>query len=196
MIVGLFTKLFGGDFLNYIYTSDHGTIIAERSDPRKSFTYDHGKWEASYKAMCQEKSTKLLSSAALLKQLADGTNPKAQAKPTALDGITPLDVDATTAEPGSPPMASDWINKPAPTKPQAASSATQKQPSVAKVLPGKLLLPPQPVQPFVAKLHSLKLMSPTQQLSGNEVLTAMKQQQDRAACQLHVQHGIPLNKLV
>ena len=39
-------------------------------------------------------------------------------------------------------------------------------------------------------------MSPAQQLSGNEVLTAMKQQQDRAACQLHVQHGIPLNKLV
>lgn len=50
MIVGLFTKLFGGDFLNYIYTSDHRTIIAEISDPKKSFTYDHGKWEASYKS--------------------------------------------------------------------------------------------------------------------------------------------------
>ena len=44
----------------------------------------------------------IVSSAALLKQLADGTDPKAQAKPTALDGITPLDVDATTADPGSP----------------------------------------------------------------------------------------------
>ena len=93
-----------------------------------------------------------------------------------------------------PTMASDWTNKPAPTKPQAASLATQKQPSVAKVPPAKLLLPPQPVQSSAAKLHSSKLMSPTQQLSGKEVLTAMKQQQDRAACQLYVQQG-PYQKI-
>ena len=82
IIVDLLAKLFGEDFLDYVYTANHGTVVAELSDPRKSFTYDHELWEATYEATCQEQSiNNPVSSADSLKQLANGTSAASNSSP-------------------------------------------------------------------------------------------------------------------
>ena len=78
-MVDLFVRLFGEDYLSYIYTPEHGSQIVDTSDPRKSFEYDHEQWEASFQTACQERSENLKpanTSAYLLKQLA--SQPQAQ----------------------------------------------------------------------------------------------------------------------
>ena len=44
VIIELFTKIFGQDYLEYAYSKDHGTVLQEGSDPRKQFIYDHDAW--------------------------------------------------------------------------------------------------------------------------------------------------------
>ena len=44
VIVDLFKQLFGEDFLDYVYTTAHGTVVAEHSHPREHFFYDHDQW--------------------------------------------------------------------------------------------------------------------------------------------------------
>lgn len=92
VIVDLFVKLFGEDYLNYTYSKDHGTQVTEVSDPRRSFIYDHDKWEESFETVCQERAVSLQArrSASLLKQLADTTVKQPEAESNDLDGVAPL----------------------------------------------------------------------------------------------------------
>ena len=53
VIVDLFVKLFGEAYLDYTHSKDNGTQVTEVSDPRKTFTYDHDKWEESFEPVCQ-----------------------------------------------------------------------------------------------------------------------------------------------
>ena len=149
--------------------------------------------------MFNEKSVKLPRSATFLKQLADGSNPKAQEKPDVFDDVTPLDVNlfpdisdkpkqnvppasmgnhesVSMGDLVSPSMGTDLSNKAAATKHYHASSATK--------------------QPIFAKLHSAKSMSPTQQLPVKGVSVTLNQPEGRVTCQLQVEHGLPLKKLV
>ena len=50
-ILDLFTKLFGGDFLDFSYSPEHGTELSEASDPRKHFCYDHDRWRLVMKIL-------------------------------------------------------------------------------------------------------------------------------------------------
>ena len=95
VIVDLFVKLFGEDYLNYAYSKDHGTQVTEVSDPRNSFTYDHDKWEESFETVCQERAVSLQArrSANLLKQLADTTVKQPEAESDNLDGVAPLQTE-------------------------------------------------------------------------------------------------------
>lgn len=95
VIVDLFVKLFGEDYLNYAYSKDHGTQVTEVSDPRKSFTYDHDKWEACFETVCQERAASLKArrSANLLKQLANNSEKQPEAEPNDLAGVTPLQTE-------------------------------------------------------------------------------------------------------
>jgi len=65
------------------------------SDPRKSFTYDHDKWEESFETVCQERAVSLQAkrSANLLKQLADTTVKHSEAESNDLDGVAPLQTE-------------------------------------------------------------------------------------------------------
>ena len=76
----------------------------------------------------------------------------------------------------SPSMGTDLSNKAAATKHYHASSATK--------------------QPIFTKLHSAKSMSPTQQLPVKGVSVTLNQPEGRVSCQLQVEHGLPLKKLV
>lgn len=90
----LFVKLFGKDYLDYVYTRDHGTQIAVSSDPRETYTYDHDKWEASFEETFQERAVEPMpGSAVLLKELSNNAR-TVQEPSTDLDGITPLDTSA------------------------------------------------------------------------------------------------------
>ena len=92
VIVDLFVKLFGEDYLNYTYSKDHGTQVTEVSDPRRSFIYDHDKWEESFETVCQEITASMQArrSANLLNQLADTTVKQPEAESNDLDGVAPL----------------------------------------------------------------------------------------------------------
>lgn len=65
------------------------------SDPRKSFTYDHDKWEESFETVCQERAVSLQArrSANLLKQLADTTVKQPEVESNDLDGVAPLQTE-------------------------------------------------------------------------------------------------------
>ena len=92
----LFVKLFGEDYLRYVYSPDHGTRIEEVSDPRRSFTYDHNDWEASYEnAFNFVGGANSVSSADSLKALA--TQLQLQTSSADLDGISPLEADPLPA---------------------------------------------------------------------------------------------------
>lgn len=94
VIVDLFKQLFGEDFLDYVYTTARGTVVAEHSHPREHFFYDHDQWEASFNAASQARSIqKPTSSADALKQLACGRNSNPQTVSSELHGITPLESD-------------------------------------------------------------------------------------------------------
>ena len=94
MIIDLFSKLFGKDYIEYNYSKDHGTQIAEPSDPRLVFSYDHANWEASFKESVQSRAIEPLPrSAVALKAFSSfdvrqepGNDPLND-----LDGISPLD---------------------------------------------------------------------------------------------------------
>ena len=58
VIVELFTKIFGQDYLEYAYSKGHGTVLQEGSDPRKQFIYDHDAWEACYQTTSAVQSVK------------------------------------------------------------------------------------------------------------------------------------------
>ena len=95
VIVDLFVKLFGEDYVDYTYSKDHGTQVTEVSDPRESFTYDHDKWEESFETVCHERAVSLQArgSAKLLKQLADTTVKQPEAESNDLDGVAPLQTE-------------------------------------------------------------------------------------------------------
>ena len=96
LMADLFVKLFGEDYLKYVYSPDHGTRIEEVSDPRRSFTYDHDDWEASYEnALSHARGANFVSSAHSLKALASQLQP--QTSSADLDGISPLDPDPLSA---------------------------------------------------------------------------------------------------
>lgn len=61
-------KLFGKDYLMYVYSSDHGMQISKDPDPRRSFTYDDNHWEASFADTFAQASNSV-SSAESLKAL-------------------------------------------------------------------------------------------------------------------------------
>lgn len=143
--------------------------------------------------MCQEKCTKRLSSAALLKQLADGTYPQAQAKPT------PLPVKCRCYYRGSRfPYNGLRLDQQASTN--KASSCFFSHSEAALCCKGPLCKAHVATQTSAAlccqaSLFKAHVTNPT---AFREVSAAVTQQKDRAACQLHVhiQHGLPLNKLV
>ena len=105
VIIDLFAKLFGKDFLDYVYTTDHGTVVVAHSDPRNSFSYDHELWEATYQATCQEQSIKKpISASDSVKQLATGTSAASKVNTTGLDDITLLEKDPLPQVSDKPPQ--------------------------------------------------------------------------------------------
>ena len=89
-------KLFEEDYPRYVYSPDHGTGIQEVSEPRKSFTYDHDDWEASYENPFNfARGANSVSSADSLKALASQL--PLQTPSADLDGISPLEDDTQPA---------------------------------------------------------------------------------------------------
>ena len=115
LVVDLFVKLFGEDYLKYLYSPDHGTHIEEVSDPRRSFAYDHDDWEASYEnAINFARGANSVSSADSLKALASQL--QLQASSADLDGISPIEADPLPANLENPvenesPRLSSVFNK-------------------------------------------------------------------------------------
>ena len=60
VIVDLFVKLFGEAYLDYTHSKDNGSQVTEVSDPKKTLTYDHNKWEESFETVCLPSFSALL----------------------------------------------------------------------------------------------------------------------------------------
>lgn len=179
-------KLFGEDFLDYVYRADHGTVVAEHSDPR-SFSYDHDLWEASYEATCQERSMKKpLNSAESLKQLVNGTSSKSQVPSSDLDGITRLEEDPL-------PQCS---HKPPPNG-KSAVLANTHQTAIQVDLVSQTLVRENSIKPSSTKHQtSYQVIESTTtniQPSAVKVCSVQVANQPKSQPLVHVQHGLLLN---
>lgn len=161
--------------------------MAEHSDPRKSFSYDHDLWEASYKATCQEQSVKKpISSADSLKQLANGTSAASKIKSTGLDDITPLEKDPLPQVSHKPPQngksvpvdANQTAIQEDPISQTLARGHSTKQPPSYNQVAESLLPTTTTMQTHVVKVHTVPVG---------------KQPETKVACRPHAQHGLLLN---
>ena len=136
LLVQLFDNVYGGNSLEYIFIQNRGTAIAENCDPRKSFEYDHAKWEAQYQEAMKEVNIAVLPRRRRLNvdfhQASHGNTQKSTGQES---GVTPL---SKPASPGSTPKSTGQVAGVTPlSKPASPGSTPKSTGQVAGVTPSK-----------------------------------------------------------